>query len=574
MKMTHQQVVLMSLTLAFALGGGTRGVAQTCQSNQDGTSSLVISESNQEEALNSNFCDGDPGLDFCATTQGILLDLELSGVANVDITCELTLPGANQEGRICIATDGCEESEFVPPREDDLHIRLVGDLLPSTDYKIAVFDIGSDANFCSGSPDLKVTCTGDFGSEPQGQTCFQLDLRHTPSQGGATPTAEPSRSDGCPSDGQYVAGERIEVTAAPAGGWEMERWKGTDNDSSTSTTNTATMPAAEHEVLAVYTRPTFAFDSGFEKKGFCDWSSRSCDSCDVFSCHLSAGDFSVPLSSYRTLRTGEHRGLLLGPEDVDFDLVLQWWNGSDWLPVASRLSPASWEEVVYEAEPGVYRWVVTSVTGSGRYDLVIDYPGLSQAESNEITRVKKPRNQGKRSLRATFYETSRTRDYLVDTSPGVGSGETRYEASFWIRPEGGLFVKGKKHQILQLQQIEGVPKAKPVVEVFLRAVRGEEDLYGVSVRARTDGGGKPKSQLVVFPAGAWTQIRIVWRAASDPAQDDGLIELYVDGVLEWSRNLPNFPHVVDRVLLGQVTKGSKKTAGTVNLDDFRSSWGD
>jgi hypothetical protein len=266
--------------------------------------------------------------------------------------------------------------------------------------------------------------------------------------------------------------------------------------------------------------------------------------------------------------------VLRGPEDADFDLVLQWWNGSDWLPVASRLSSASWEEVVYEGEPGVYRWGVTSVTGSGRYDLVIAYPGLSTTESNEIARVKKPRNQGKRSLRATFNETSKTRDYLVDSSPGVASGETRYEASFWIRPEAGLFVKGRKHQILQLQQIEGVPKAKPLVEVFLRAVRGEEDQYGVLVRARTDGGGKPKSPRVDFPAGAWTQIRIVWRAASGPTQDDGLIELYVDGALEWSRNLPNSPHVVDRALLGLVTKGSKKTLGIVYLDDFRSSWED
>jgi hypothetical protein len=571
MKMTHQRAALLTLTLAFALGSATRAAAQSCQSNQDGTSSIVISESNQQEALNSNFCDGDPGLDFCATTQGILLDLELSGVANVDITCELTLPGQNQEGRICIATDGCEESEFVPPREDDLHIRLVGDLLPSTDYKIAVFDIGSDANFCNGSPDLKVTCTGDFGSELE---CFALSTGHTPGEGGDDPTTDPTRSAACPSDGQYVSGEIIQLGALPADGWEVGGWSGTDADASTSTTNTVTMPAESHEVLVLYTQPTFAFDSGFEKKGFCDWSSRSCDSCDVFSCHLSAGDFSVPLSSYRTLRTGEHRGMLRGPEDADFDLVLQWWNGSDWLPVASRLSSASWEEVVYEGEPGVYRWGVTSVTGSGRYDLAIAYPGLSQTESNEIKRVKKPRNQGKRSLRATFYETSKTRDHLVDSSPGVGSGETRYEASFWIRPEAGLFVKGRKHQILQLQQVEGVPKARPVVEVFLRAVRGEEDQYGVSVRARTDGGGKPKSPRVDFPAEAWTQIRIVWRAASDPTQDDGLIELYVDGVLEWSRNLPNFPHVVDRALLGLVTKGSKKTAGIVHLDDFRSSWED
>jgi hypothetical protein len=568
---THPCVALVIVALVFRLGSASLAEAQTCQSNQDGTSSLVISESNPEEALNNGFCDGDPGLDFCATSQGILLDLKLTGVANIDVTCELTLPSTNQKGRICIATDGCEESEFVPARTDDNHIRLVGNVLPSTDYKIAVFDIGSDANFCSGSPDLKVTCTGDFGTELQ---CSQLTTGHTPGPAGSDPTTNPAKSAACPSAGQYVSGESIQLEAQPADGWEVSGWSGTNDNASTLTTNTVTMPARNHQVRVIYAQPRVSFDSGFEKKGFCDWSSRTCDTCDVFSCHLSAGETSVPLSFYQTFVTGEHRGSLLGPEDADFDLVLQWWNGSEWLPVASQLSPEASEEVVHEGAPGAYRWMVSAAAGAGEYALAIDYPGLVSTGSNHIERVKKPRKQRKRSLRAVFDKTSKHRDYLVDSSPGIGAGETQYEASFWIRPETGLVVKGKKHQILQLQRTRGVPKPQPIVELFLRAVRGQQDRYGVSVRAHTDGGGKPKSPLATFDAEAWSQIRVVWRAASDPTLTDGLIELYVGEVLQWSVNLPNAPDVVDRALLGQVTRGSKKTAGVIYLDDFRSRWED
>jgi hypothetical protein len=568
--MTRPRAAWTALALIVALAYGPRAAAQVCSSNQDGTSSIVISESNPQEALNSNFCDGDPGLDFCATTQGILLDLELSGVANVDITCELTLPSERDRGRICIATDGCEESEFVPARQDDTHIRLVGDLLPSTNYKIAVFDIGSDANFCTGSPDLKVTCTGNFGSEA---ACFPLSTKHTPGDGGANPTASPARSGACPNNGEYEPGERITVAAAPSDGWQVARWQGTDNDSSASTENTLSMPARRHEVLVVYTLPVVAFDSGFETKGFCDWSTRVCDDCNAFSCHLADGQITAPLASYQALDAGEHRGVLSGPLDVDFDLILEWWNGSDWIPVASRLSPASFEDLTYQGEPGFYRWQVVSAAGSGIYELAIDYPGLSQAESNHLDQTKKPRKQGKRSLEAIFDRTSKKRDYLIDLSPGIGPGETGYEASFWVRPRAGLLVKGKKHQIFQLQQTQGVSRAQPIVELFLQAVRGQKDRYGVSVRARTDGGGKPKSPLVAaLPADEWTRLTMVWQAASGPSQEDGLVELYVGDTLEWSIDLSNASQAVDRVLLGQITKGSKKTSGIVYFDDFRSSW--
>jgi len=48
-----------------------------------------------------------------------------------------------------------------------------------------------------------------------------------------------------PSPGQYIKdkGKVVSLTAMPSFGWQIDRWEGTNNDSSTSTTNTVTMTA-------------------------------------------------------------------------------------------------------------------------------------------------------------------------------------------------------------------------------------------------------------------------------------------------------------------------------------------
>jgi len=55
----------------------------------------------------------------------------------------------------------------------------------------------------------------------------------------------------CPS-GSYILGERFALQASPDPGWEVAGWTGTDDDSSTETTNTATMPANAHEISVDY----------------------------------------------------------------------------------------------------------------------------------------------------------------------------------------------------------------------------------------------------------------------------------------------------------------------------------
>ncbi len=84
-----------------------------------------------------------------------------------------------------------------------------------------------------------------------GAACFPLTLTANSPSGGNVPAASPAESSGC-APGQYIAGESIQLTAAPASGWSVGSWIGTQNDSSTSPTNNLLMPAASHTVIVNY----------------------------------------------------------------------------------------------------------------------------------------------------------------------------------------------------------------------------------------------------------------------------------------------------------------------------------
>jgi uncharacterized repeat protein (TIGR02543 family) len=81
-------------------------------------------------------------------------------------------------------------------------------------------------------------------------TCYPLTL--TSGSNGSAPTANPLKSAGCAMDGQYTSGEVIQLTAAPASGYHVSAWSGTDDDASTALTNQLTMPAADHNVNVTY----------------------------------------------------------------------------------------------------------------------------------------------------------------------------------------------------------------------------------------------------------------------------------------------------------------------------------
>ena len=88
-----------------------------------------------------------------------------------------------------------------------------------------------------------------FTTAQEGAVCYPLTLGYT--GGGEAPSASPANSEGC-SDGEYVAGETIYLTAFPADGYHVGGWTGTVNDASTSTNNQLVMPSEAHSVTVHY----------------------------------------------------------------------------------------------------------------------------------------------------------------------------------------------------------------------------------------------------------------------------------------------------------------------------------
>ena len=88
--------------------------------------------------------------------------------------------------------------------------------------------------------------TANFSQKP---VCYALIRNHTGQ--GADPVASPAFSSGC-GTGQFTAGQSITLNAAPAAGWHVAGWSGTNNDGSTSNTNTVTMPTGAHAISVAY----------------------------------------------------------------------------------------------------------------------------------------------------------------------------------------------------------------------------------------------------------------------------------------------------------------------------------
>ena len=92
---------------------------------------------------------------------------------------------------------------------------------------------------------------GAFEYQP---LCYTLTI--TPGVGGSTPTASPTKSTGCATTGQFYEAELINLTAAPDSTHYIASWSGTNNNSSTSLTNTVTMPASARTVGVNYSPKT------------------------------------------------------------------------------------------------------------------------------------------------------------------------------------------------------------------------------------------------------------------------------------------------------------------------------
>lgn len=99
------------------------------------------------------------------------------------------------------------------------------------------------AGQCDGWYNLTMTsggsCAGSLYSEDQG-AIFGI---HPPTN--ALTVTTTGRGRVTPKSGTYGIGQRVALTAIPADGWQVKSWSGTDDDTSTKTTNTVTMNATK-----------------------------------------------------------------------------------------------------------------------------------------------------------------------------------------------------------------------------------------------------------------------------------------------------------------------------------------
>lgn len=103
-------------------------------------------------------------------------------------------------------------------------------------------------------------------------------------------------------------------------------------------------------------------------------SNAPCSNCTLYSGTLATQGSSQYSPTYTTTLTGTHTGWLQGPAGTDFNTLLERWNGSAWIMVASGTSSSNNETVQFYATPGQYRWRVDAVRGTGGWKLYVARP--------------------------------------------------------------------------------------------------------------------------------------------------------------------------------------------------------
>jgi hypothetical protein len=128
----------------------------------------------------------------------------------------------------------------------DANITWTG-LSSNTDYEW--YAVSSDGSL------IATSATRTFTTENLVATCYALTLNS--GANGSAPMANPLKSAACATNGQYVEGEAIQLTAAPNAGYQVASWTGTNNDASTSITNSLTMPASDRTVGVNYVQSEY-----------------------------------------------------------------------------------------------------------------------------------------------------------------------------------------------------------------------------------------------------------------------------------------------------------------------------
>jgi hypothetical protein len=168
-------------------------------------------------------------------------------------TCYALTLGHTGQGNDPVATPanstGCAAGQYVAGAS----ISLSG-AVPTSGWQIASW-VGTTNNASTASTNTVTMPASAHAANVNytaiAPTCYALTLGHIGQ--GSDPVATPANSTGCAA-GQYVAGASISLSgAAPSAGWQIGSWTGTNNNSSTASTNTVTMPASAHTANVNYT---------------------------------------------------------------------------------------------------------------------------------------------------------------------------------------------------------------------------------------------------------------------------------------------------------------------------------
>ena len=152
--------------------------------------------------------------------------------------------------------------------------------------------------------------------------------------------------------------------------------------------------------------------------------------------------------------------------------------------------------------------------------------------------------------------------FLMDDTP---QGETTYHVRFWIDPNSLNMAHRDSHTILDAMDAPGTRQFRMMLEYRVRNGRGR---YQIRLLVRDDGGSWQRGGGVTIPD-APAVIELEWMAASGPGNDDGLVGLYMDGVLRSSTGgLDNDQGSIDLVRLGPSAGVDPTTEGAYFIDEF------
>jgi serine protease len=103
-------------------------------------------------------------------------------------------------------------------------------------------------------------------------------------------------------------------------------------------------------------------------------SNAPCTNCTLYNGTLATQGSSQYSPTFTTTATGTHTGWLQGPAGTDFNTLLERWNGSAWIMVASGTTSSNNETVQYYGAAGQYRWRVDAARGTGAWRLYVARP--------------------------------------------------------------------------------------------------------------------------------------------------------------------------------------------------------